>query len=213
MAQVSPLKPLCPAHPTSLKGDPCAGAPNGKGTHDTDCLATRDPDLFYQTNAKGYQCKTKRGCEAEYLSRPECRVREHRHEIECRCTQPDLSLPGACEGPIPLTRDKLVIDPNTGKPNCPSKEIDIGKRVVYPKKGPMTVGYMGHLPGMDVCMSGRNYSLETEVVLRHVKSSERMTKAKKCEQAAYEKAARNKKWNTKPDCRPRTEEETTPLWG
>merc|ERR1712168_1385964 len=42
------LKPLCPAHPTSLKGDSCAGAPDKKGTHDTDCLATRAPELFQQ---------------------------------------------------------------------------------------------------------------------------------------------------------------------
>jgi len=144
------LKPLCPAHPTNMKGDSCAGAPDKKGTHDTDCLATRAPELFQQTHAKGYQCKTKRGCEDEFLSEAECQVNLTRKELLCRCTEPDLSLPGACEGPIPLTRDKLVIDPHTGKPNCPSKLIDIGSRIVYPKKGPMTIGYMGHIPGMDV---------------------------------------------------------------
>jgi len=208
------LKPLCPAHPTSMKGDPCSGAANKKGTHDTDCLQTRDPDLFYQTHAKGYQCKTKRGCEDEFLPAPECQeVRPHKREILCRCTVPDLSLPGACEGPIPLTRDKLVIDPHTGKPNCPSKVIDIGNRIVYPKRGPMTVGYMGHIPGMDVCMSGRNYSLETEVVLRHVRSSERLNaKDRNCENETYARARENAKWNTKPDCRPQTDEERTPLW-
>jgi len=147
------LKALCPAHPTSLKGDPCAAAPVKKGTHDVDCLTTRDPDLFYQTKAKGYQCKTRRGCEDEVLPEPDCDVRPHKKEILCRCALPDLSLPGACEGPIPLTRDKLVIDPHTGKPNCPSKVIDIGSRIVYPRAGPMTLGYMGHIPGMDVCMS------------------------------------------------------------
>merc|ERR1712189_101438 len=205
------LKPLCPAHPTSLKGDSCAGAPDKKGTHDTDCLATRAPELFQQTHAKGYQCKTKRGCEDEFLSEPECPVRLTKRELLCRCEVPDLSAPGACEGPIPLTRDKLVIDPHTGKPNCPSKQIDIGSRIVYPKKGPMTIGYMGHIPGMDVCMSGRNYSLETEVVLRHVRSSERLSPREQCENETYAKAKANARWNTKPDCRPLTDEEKTSL--
>jgi len=195
-----------------MKNEPCADAPDKKGTHENDCLTTRDPDLFYQTHAKGYQCKTKRGCEDELLPEPECNVRLHKKEILCRCALPDYSLPGALEGPIPLTRDKLVIDPHTGKPNCPSKVIDIGTRIVYPKKGPMTIGYMGHIPGMDKCMQGRGYSSESEVVLRHIKSSERLSARERCENETYARAKQNAKWNTKPDCPPLTVEQRTPLW-
>ena len=84
---------------------------------------------------------------------------------------PDLSLPGACEGPIPLTRDKLVIDPHTGKPNCPSKVIDIGSRIVYPQAGESSRDRWGDVNGSDVkgiadSSPGRPHALHASYCLR-----------------------------------------------
>jgi len=116
------------------------------------------------------------------VTRPEC---------ECKCTGGGGGRGGRGEEMFLILiggngKQKTKSDEGEGKKapdeceelaksaSCPSRDMGVGRRIIYDKKNGMIPGYAGHVPAMGTCSFGGNWGDETRKVLKRTFSDPKL---------------------------------------
>jgi len=108
-----------------------------------------------------------------------------RPECECKCGSPSgggaiLILFGdgkrqkTDEDGKEKNKPKDECEEMTKAASCPSRDMPIGRRIIYDKKNGMIPGYAGHVPAIRTCSYGGNWGNETRKVLKRTFSDPKL---------------------------------------